>query len=175
MWRWFLKCISFRKVLYKNSLFKIILTGVLYTVYSAQVYFFHSIWPSLLASQLFLHSNCIFWSFLLMLCVCFSILLIFVKQTRTDDFIFILTWILLKLKFIFIMTLVIWSFWIQHSYVKNAIKMLLKNTNCSVFLNLVASLMRNYYPKRPSVALLQTLSTIFNVPVGFITPTSNFG
>ena len=35
---------------------------------------------------------------------------------------------------------------------------------------LLASLMRNYFPKRPSGAPLHTLSKLYNVPVGFVTP-----
>ena len=40
MFTWFLSCISFRKVLYKNSFFKMFMTGVLCTVCGAQVYLF---------------------------------------------------------------------------------------------------------------------------------------
>ena len=55
------------------------------------------------------------------------------------------------------MTLVILSFWI---YV---------NTNCSFYLNkLLASLMRNYFPKRPSGTPRYTLSKLYDVPVGFV-------
>ena len=36
---WFLLCISFRKVLYKDSFYKMFMTGVLCTVCGAQVYF----------------------------------------------------------------------------------------------------------------------------------------
>ena len=32
------------------------------------------------------------------------------------------------------------------------------------------SLMRNYFPKRPSGASLHTLSKLYDVPVGFVTP-----
>ena len=35
---------------------------------------------------------------------------------------------------------------------------------------LLASLMRNYFPKRPSGAPLHTLSKLYDVPVGFVTP-----
>ena len=35
---------------------------------------------------------------------------------------------------------------------------------------LLASLMRNYFPKQPSVAPLHTLSTLYDVTVGFVTP-----
>ena len=46
------------------------------------------------------------------------------------------------------------------------------NTNCSVYLSkLLASLMRNYFPKRPSGALPHTLSKLYYVPVGFVIPT----
>ena len=34
----------------------------------------------------------------------------------------------------------------------------------------VGSLMRNYFPKRPSGAPLHTLSKLYDVPVGFVTP-----
>ena len=34
----------------------------------------------------------------------------------------------------------------------------------------LASLMRNYFPKRPSSALLHTLSKLYDVPVGFVAP-----
>ena len=36
--------------------------------------------------------------------------------------------------------------------------------------NLLASLMRNYFPKRPSGAPLHTLSKLYDVPVSFVTP-----
>ena len=39
---------------------------------------------------------------------------------------------------------------------------------------LLASLMRNYFPKRPSGAPLHTLSKLYNVPVGFVTPPPYF-
>ena len=39
---------------------------------------------------------------------------------------------------------------------------------------LLASLMRNYFPKRPSGAPLHTLSKLYDVPVGFVTPPSYF-
>ena len=35
---------------------------------------------------------------------------------------------------------------------------------------LLASLIRNYFPKRPWVAPLHTLSKLYDVPVGFVTP-----
>ena len=35
---------------------------------------------------------------------------------------------------------------------------------------LLASLMRNYFPKRPLGAPLHTLSKIYDVPVGYVTP-----
>ena len=35
---------------------------------------------------------------------------------------------------------------------------------------LLASLMRNYFPKRPSGAPIHTLSNLYDVPVGFVTP-----
>ena len=35
---------------------------------------------------------------------------------------------------------------------------------------LLASLMRNYFPKRPSGAPLHTLSKLYDVPVGFEPP-----
>ena len=35
---------------------------------------------------------------------------------------------------------------------------------------LLASLMRNYFPKRQSRALLHTLSKLYDVPVGFVSP-----
>ena len=35
---------------------------------------------------------------------------------------------------------------------------------------LLASLMRNYFPKQPSGAPLHTLSKLYDVPVGFVTP-----
>ena len=35
---------------------------------------------------------------------------------------------------------------------------------------ILASLMRNYFPKRPSGAPLHTLSKLYDVPVGFVTP-----
>ena len=35
---------------------------------------------------------------------------------------------------------------------------------------LLASLIRNNFPKRPSDASLHTLSKLYNVPVGFVTP-----
>ena len=35
---------------------------------------------------------------------------------------------------------------------------------------LLASLMRNYFPKRPSGAPLHTLSKLYDVPVGFVNP-----
>ena len=35
---------------------------------------------------------------------------------------------------------------------------------------LLASLMRNYFPERPSGAPLHTLSKLYDVPVGFVTP-----
>ena len=35
---------------------------------------------------------------------------------------------------------------------------------------LLASLMRNYFPKRPSGAPLHTLSKLYDVPVGFVPP-----
>ena len=39
---------------------------------------------------------------------------------------------------------------------------------------LLASLMRNYFPKRPSGAPLHTLSKLYDVPVGFVTPPPYF-
>ena len=39
---------------------------------------------------------------------------------------------------------------------------------------LLASLMRNYFPKRPSGAPLHTLSKLYDVPVGFVTPSPYF-
>ena len=39
---------------------------------------------------------------------------------------------------------------------------------------LLASLMRNYFPKRPSGAPLHTLSKLYDVPVGFETPPPYF-
>ena len=39
---------------------------------------------------------------------------------------------------------------------------------------LLASLMRNYFPKRPSGAPLHTLSKLYDVPVGFVTPPRYF-
>ena len=39
---------------------------------------------------------------------------------------------------------------------------------------LLASLMRNYFPKRPSGALIHTLSKLYDVPVGFLTPPPPF-
>ena len=39
---------------------------------------------------------------------------------------------------------------------------------------LLASLMRNYFPKRPSGAPLHTLSKLYDVPVGFVPPPSLF-
>ena len=38
----------------------------------------------------------------------------------------------------------------------------------------LASLMRNYFPKRPSGTLLHTLSKFYDLPVGFVTPPSYF-
>ena len=35
---------------------------------------------------------------------------------------------------------------------------------------LLASLMRNYFPKRPSGAPLHTLSKLYDVPVGYVPP-----
>ena len=37
---------------------------------------------------------------------------------------------------------------------------------------LLASLMRNYFPKRTSGAPLHTLSKLYDVPVGFVSPPS---
>ena len=34
--------------------------------------------------------------------------------------------------------------------------------------------MRNYFPKRPSGAPLHTLSKLYDVPVGFVTPPAHF-
>ena len=57
------------------------------------------------------------------------------------------------------MTLVIWPFSIY------------LNTKCSVYLSkLLASLTRNYFPKRPSGAPLHTLSKYYGIPIGFVTP-----
>ena len=39
---------------------------------------------------------------------------------------------------------------------------------------LLASLMRNHFPKRPSGAPLHTLSKLYDVPVGFVTPPPYF-
>ena len=39
-----------------------------------------------------------------------------------------------------------------------------------LFSEFLASLMRNYYPKRPSGALLHTLSKLYDVPVEFLPP-----
>ena len=39
---------------------------------------------------------------------------------------------------------------------------------------LLASLMRNYFPKRPSGAPLHTLSKLYDVPVGFVLPPALF-
>ena len=39
---------------------------------------------------------------------------------------------------------------------------------------LLASLMRNYFPKRPSGAPLHTLSKLYDVPVGFVPPPPYF-
>ena len=38
---------------------------------------------------------------------------------------------------------------------------------------LLASLMSNYFPKRPSGALLHTLSKLYDIPVGFEGPQFN--
>ena len=35
---------------------------------------------------------------------------------------------------------------------------------------LLASLMKNYFPKRPSGAPLHTLSKLYDVPVGYVPP-----
>ena len=35
---------------------------------------------------------------------------------------------------------------------------------------LLASLMRNYFPKQPSGSPLHTLSKLYDVPVGFVSP-----
>ena len=44
-------------------------------------------------------------------------------------------------------------------------------TTFSLFLSkLLASLMRNYFPKRTSGTALHTLSKLYDVPVGFVTP-----
>ena len=44
-----------------------------------------------------------------------------------------------------------------------------------VFLSkLLAFLMRNYFPKRPLGALLHTLSKLYDVPVGFVSPSPSF-
>ena len=47
-------------------------------------------------------------------------------------------------------------------------------TNVRVFVKilskLLASLKRNYFPKRPSDAWLHTLSKLYDVPVGFVGP-----
>ena len=39
---------------------------------------------------------------------------------------------------------------------------------------LLASLMRNYFPKRPSGAPLHTVSKLYDVPVGFVPPPPYF-
>ena len=39
-----------------------------------------------------------------------------------------------------------------------------------LFSKLLASLMRNYFPKRPSGAPLHTLSKLYDVPIGFVPP-----
>ena len=43
-----------------------------------------------------------------------------------------------------------------------------------LIVEILASLMRNYFPKRPSGAPLHTLSKLYDVPVGFVTPPPNF-
>ena len=43
-------------------------------------------------------------------------------------------------------------------------------TTVSFLSKLLASLMRNYFPKRPSGAPLLTVSKLYDVPVGFVSP-----
>ena len=43
-------------------------------------------------------------------------------------------------------------------------------TTVRFFSKLLASLIRNYFPKRMSGALLNTVSKLYDVPVGFVFP-----
>ena len=45
---------------------------------------------------------------------------------------------------------------------------------CGLLLELLASLVRNNFPKRPSDALRHTLSKLYDVPVGFVNPLPSF-
>ena len=55
-------------------------------------------------------------------------------------------------------------------YINFPTKMLLNVQTVQVFLSkLLVSMMRNYFPKSPSVALLHTLSKLYDVLVGFVT------
>ena len=57
------------------------------------------------------------------------------------------------------MTLIIWFFQI------------FVNTNCSeYYINVLTSLMRNDFPKRPSREPRHTLLILYNNPVGYVTP-----
>ena len=48
--------------------------------------------------------------------------------------------------------------------------MILKKQLLGFLSKLLASLMRNYFPKQPSVALRHTLSKLHDVLVGFVAP-----
>ena len=68
----------------------------------------------------------------------------------------------------------LWVYWIYSNSVLYCVylpaKMLLKIDTVWPSLKLLASLMRNNFPERPSRAQLHTLSNLYNVPVGCLDP-----